>query len=63
MKNTQTVESKSSLTRNGSNIYLENECNFRIEDEIAYCEHYKCDFKTNDFFEAEDHWHKIHQVW
>lgn len=66
MKNTQRVTNKpiiNNLTRNGSNIYLEDQLNFRIEDEMAYCEHHNCEYKTEDFFEAEDHWYKTHQTW
>lgn len=63
LNNTQkaTEKSKSSINRNGSNIYLEESCFFKVEDETAYCQ--KCKFKTDDYFEAEDHWYKEHCLW
>ena len=66
MKNTQKVTEKpkeNNLLRNGSHIYLESELNYIVEGETAYCEHYQCGFKTEDFFEAEDHWFNVHYIW
>lgn len=65
MKNTQKVtekQKKSNITRNNSIAYL-GTLNFEIEDETAYCQSEGCNFKSDDFFEAEDHWYKIHYAW
>lgn len=64
MKNTQKVTEKSkesTLLRNGSNVYLEQSLGFKVEDDIAYCQ--KCPFKTEDYFDAEDHWYQVHNIW
>jgi len=46
-----------------SQAYLEEQLNFSVKNELAYCRDKKCNFHSNNFIEAEEHWYDKHYIW